>query len=196
VLRTACQQRRAWHDAQLPALRLAINVPARQFSTAGLERRLRAVLRETAMEPHWLELELTEGLLMQAGEGTAALLGQLSGLGIRFALGDFGAAGSSLSYLKRFPISRLKIGRSFVQDVGLGAGDAGLARAVIAMAHCLGVDVVAEGVESAEQLEMLRHYGCDEGQGYFLGRPVAAAEVPALLRRPGWPQLRATAASA
>jgi hypothetical protein len=128
-----------------------------------------------------------------SGDGTAALLGQLSELDISLALGDFGTGCAPLGYLERLPIRRLKIGRAVVQDIGIGKGEAGLARATIAMAHCLGVDVVAEGIETLEQLAMLRRYGCDEGQGCLLGRPVVAAEVPALLQRRQLPQLEPVA---
>ena len=190
VLRTACLQHKAWRALRLPGLRLAVNMSARQFQRSGLEGRIREILTETEMEARWLELELTESVLMQEGDSTASLLGHLSELGISLALDDFGTGYSSLSYLKRFPIKRVKIDRSFVCDINTSEGDATLARAVIAMAHGLGVDVVAEGIESLEQLAMLRRYGCDEGQGYFLGRPVVPSEVPALVRRQGWPQMR------
>jgi diguanylate cyclase (GGDEF)-like protein/PAS domain S-box-containing protein len=195
VLRTACLQHRAWRAARLPGLRLAVNMSARQFQRLGFEGRIREVLAETDMDARWLELELTESVLMQQGDGTASLLAHLSELGISLALDDFGTGYSSLSRLKRFPISRIKIDRSFICDISTSEGDAALARAVIAMAHGLGLEVVAEGIESLEQLAMLRRYGCDEGQGYFLGRPVVPAEVPALLRRQGWPQLRSVASA-
>ena len=195
VLRTACLQHRAWRTSGLPDLRLAVNMSARQFHFAGLERRVRAVLRITAMEPGWLELELPESLLMHAGDATAAVIDQLAALGIGFALSDFGSGGSSVNCLKRFPIRRLKLGRSFVQDVVISEGDAGLVRAVIAMTRYLGVEVLAEGIESQEQLERLRRFGCDEGQGHFLGRPAIAAEVPALVRRQGGPQIQVVASA-
>ncbi|HSA80238.1 MAG TPA: EAL domain-containing protein [Geminicoccaceae bacterium] len=190
VLRTACTQYRAWREEHLSGLRLAVNMSARQFQRSGLEARIREVLAETGMEARWLELELTESVLMQEGDSTAGLLESLSACGISLALDDFGTGYSSLSYLKRFPIKRVKIDRSFVRDINTNEGDAALARAVIAMAHGLGVDVVAEGIESLEQLAKLRRYGCDEGQGYFLGRPVVPSEVPQLVRRHRWPQVR------
>jgi diguanylate cyclase (GGDEF)-like protein/PAS domain S-box-containing protein len=183
VLRTACLQHRAWREAHVSGLRLAVNMSARQFQRSGLEARIREVLGETGMDARWLELELTESVLMQEGDSTAALLESLSACGMSLALDDFGTGYSSLSYLKRFPIKRVKIDRSFVRDINTSEGDAALARAVIAMAHGLGVDVVAEGIESLEQLAKLRRYGCDEGQGYFLGRPVVPSEVPQLVRR-------------
>jgi diguanylate cyclase (GGDEF)-like protein/PAS domain S-box-containing protein len=190
VLRTACLQHRAWRAARLPELRLAVNMSARQFQRLGLESRIREVLTETGMDARSLELEITESVLMQEGDSTASLLAHLSELGISLALDDFGTGYSSLSHLKRFPIKRIKIDRSFVCDISTREGDAVLARGVIAMAHGLGVEVVAEGIESLEQLSMLRRYGCDEGQGYFLGRPVVPSEVPELVRRQGWPQVR------
>jgi diguanylate cyclase (GGDEF)-like protein/PAS domain S-box-containing protein len=188
ALRAACLQYRAWREARLPGLRLAVNMSARQFQRSGLEQRIRDILGETGMDARWLELELTESVLMQEGDHTARLLGDLSGMGISLALDDFGTGYSSLSYLKRFPIKRVKIDRSFVSDINTNEGDAALARAVIAMAHGLGVDVLAEGIESLEQLAMLRRYGCDEGQGYFLGRPVVPSEVPALAHKVAWSQ--------
>jgi diguanylate cyclase (GGDEF)-like protein/PAS domain S-box-containing protein len=195
VLRTACLQHRTWRAAGGRGLRLAVNMSARQFQRLGLESRVREVLAETDMDARWLELELTESVLMQEGDSTASLLAHLTELGISLALDDFGTGYSSLSHLKRFPIKRIKIDRSFVCDISTSEGDAVMARAVIAMAHGLGVEVVAEGIESLEQLAMLRRYGCDEGQGYFLGRPVVPDEVPALLRRQGWPQIRSVASA-
>jgi EAL domain-containing protein (putative c-di-GMP-specific phosphodiesterase class I) len=194
VLRTACLQHRAWREAHLPPVRLAVNMSARQFQRNGLEERIRNVLAETEMDASCLELELTESVLMQEGDHTASLLTDLSGLGIGLALDDFGTGYSSLSYLKRFPITRVKIDRSFVRDIATSEGDAAVARAVIAMAHGLGVEVVAEGIETVEQLAVLRRYDCDEGQGYLLGRPVVPAEVPEVMRRKGWPAGRRPAA--
>jgi EAL domain-containing protein (putative c-di-GMP-specific phosphodiesterase class I) len=160
---------------------------ARQFQRPGLEARILEVLGETAMAAEQLELELTESVLMQEGDHTPALLDTISDLGIGLALDDFGTGYSSLSYLKRFPITRVKIDRCLVRDIATSGGDAAVARAVIAMAHGLGVEVVAEGIETLEQLAVLRRYGCDEGQGFLLGPPVAPSEVPDVLRRQGWP---------
>ena len=194
VLRTACLQHRAWREAHLPPVRLAVNMSARQFQRSGLEERIRDVLAETEMDARCLELELTESVLMQEGDHTAGVLANLSGLGIGLALDDFGTGYSSLSYLKRFPITRVKIDRSFVRDIATSEGDAAVARAVIAMAHGLGVEVVAEGIETVEQLAVLRRYDCDEGQGYLLGRPVVPAAVPEVMRRKSWPADRRPAA--
>jgi diguanylate cyclase (GGDEF)-like protein/PAS domain S-box-containing protein len=187
ALRAACLQHRAWREAGLPHFRLAVNMSARQFQRPGLEARILEVLGETAMAAEQLELELTESVLMQEGDHTPALLDTISDLGIGLALDDFGTGYSSLSYLKRFPITRVKIDRCLVRDIATSGGDAAVARAVIAMAHGLGVEVVAEGIETLEQLAVLRRYGCDEGQGFLLGPPVAPSEVPDVLRRQGWP---------
>jgi diguanylate cyclase (GGDEF)-like protein/PAS domain S-box-containing protein len=194
VLRTACAHHRAWRAAGLPPLRLAVNMSARQFQCGDLDQRIRDVLEHHGMDAHCLELELTESVLMQEGDQTASLLADLSKLGIGLALDDFGTGYSSLSYLKRFPIGRVKIDRSFVSDIATSEGDAAVARAVIAMAHGLGVAVVAEGIETPEQLAILRRYGCDAGQGYLLGRPVAPSGVPDVVRRRGWPAARQPAA--
>jgi diguanylate cyclase (GGDEF)-like protein len=194
VLRTACEQHRAWRQAGLPNLRLAVNMSARQFERPGLEGRIREMLGETEMDARRLELELTERVLMQEGDHTGTVLANLSDLGVSLALDDFGTGYSSLSYLKRFPITRVKIDRCFVRDIATSGGDAAVARAVIAMAHGLGVEVVAEGIETQEQLTVLRRYGCDEGQGFLLGRPVVPSEVLDAVRRQGWPAGRRPAA--
>jgi EAL domain-containing protein (putative c-di-GMP-specific phosphodiesterase class I) len=133
------------------------------------------------MEPGCLDLEITEDVLMQEGDCTAGMLDSLAAIGIGLALDDFGTGYASLSYLRRFPIRRLKIDGSSVRHISFSEGDAALARAVIAMAHGLGVSVIAEGIETVDQLTMLRAYGCNEGQGYLLGRPVLATEVPRLV---------------
>jgi diguanylate cyclase (GGDEF)-like protein/PAS domain S-box-containing protein len=181
ALWTACLQHRKWCEAGLPHLRLAVNMSARQFQRVELGLRVQEVLAETGMEPSNLDLEITEGVLMQEGDSTAGLLDGLAAMGIGLALDEFGTGYSSLSYLRRFSIKRLKIDPSSVRDISISEGDAALARAVIGMAHGLGVSVVAEGIETVDQLTMLRAYGCDEGQGYLLGRPVMGSEVPRLV---------------
>jgi diguanylate cyclase (GGDEF)-like protein/PAS domain S-box-containing protein len=181
VLWTACLQHRAWCEAGMPRLRMAVNMSARQFQRRELARRVQEVLAETGMEPGCLDLELTEDVLMQEGDCTAGMLDSLAAIGVGLALDDFGTGYASLSYLRRFPIRRLKIDGSSVRDISFSEGDAALARAVIAMAHGLGVSVIAEGIETVDQLTMLRAYGCNEGQGYLLGRPVLGSEVPRLV---------------
>jgi predicted signal transduction protein with EAL and GGDEF domain len=189
VLWTACEQSRAWREAGLPRLRMAVNMSVRQFQRRDLELRVQEVLAETGMEPGCLDLEVTESVLMEEGDCTAGMLDNLAAIGIGLALDDFGTGYSSLSYLRRFPIKRLKIDCSSVRDISISEGDAALARAVIAMAHGLGVQVIAEGIETVDQLAMLRAYGCNEGQGYLLGRPVLGSEIPRLVHaiRPAVP---------
>jgi diguanylate cyclase (GGDEF)-like protein/PAS domain S-box-containing protein len=181
VLRTACLQHRAWREAGLPSLRLAINMSARQFQNRDLGRRIQEILIETGVAPDCLDLEITESIVLQEGDCTAGVLDAVSAMGIGLALDDFGTGYSSLSCLKRFPIRRLKLDPSSVRGIGTSDADAALARAVIAMAHGLGVSVIAEGIETMDQLSMLRSYGCDEGQGYLLGRPVPGPEVPRMV---------------
>ena len=181
VLWTACLQHRAWCEAGLPRLRMAVNMSARQFQRRELDLQVQELLAETGMEAGCLDLEITEDVLMQEGDCTAGMLDSLAATGIGLALDDFGTGYSSLSYLRRFPIKRLKIDGSSVRDISLSEGDAALARAVIAMAHGLGVSVIAEGIERVDQLNVLRAYGCNEGQGYLLGRPVLGSEVPRLV---------------
>jgi EAL domain-containing protein (putative c-di-GMP-specific phosphodiesterase class I) len=181
VLRTACLQHRAWREAGLPRLRLAVNMSARQLQNRELGRRIQEILIETGVAPDCLDLEITESVLLQEGDRTAGMLDSLAAMGVGLALDDFGTGYSSLSCLKRYPIRRLKLDPSSVRDISTSEGDAALARAVIAMAHGLGVSVIAEGIETTDQLSMLGSYGCDEGQGYLLGRPVLGSEVPRLV---------------
>jgi diguanylate cyclase (GGDEF)-like protein len=181
VLRTACTQGVAWQQAGLPALRIAVNLSAHQFRSQGLVERVGRILRETGLDPQLLELELTEGALMESTRATSTTLTMLKQLGVRIAIDDFGTGYSSLSYLKRFPIDKLKIDRSFVREITTDSNDAAIVRAVITMGHSLGLGIVAEGVESAEQLGFLNIQGCDEYQGFFFSRPIPAEEVVALL---------------
>jgi predicted signal transduction protein with EAL and GGDEF domain len=180
VLRTACREHHHWCRVHGP-VRLAVNMSARQLQHADLAESIVAILDETGMDPRWLELELTEGALLQEGDATAQMIAKLDQLGIGLALDDFGTGYSSLSCVERFPIRRVKIDRAFIREIHQAEGDAALARAVVAMAHGLGRQVLAEGIETLEQLTVLRRHGCDEGQGHLLGRPVPADQVPRLL---------------
>ena len=182
VLRTACAQSRAWQDAGLPALRMAVNLSARQFRQDTLVEMIDNILRETGVSPKLLELELTEGLLMENTDETSAILGQLKSRGVLVAIDDFGTGYSSLSYLKRFPIDRLKIDRSFVRDIITDSNDAAIAVAVISLGRSLGLSVIAEGVETGEQLEFLGVQKCDEYQGFHFSRPVPPEEIVRLFR--------------
>jgi diguanylate cyclase (GGDEF)-like protein/PAS domain S-box-containing protein len=176
VLRLACTQAKAWQAQGLPLLPVAVNLSAIQLREEGLAGTVQGILTETGLDPAALELEITESAIMQESEKAIAMLQAMREMGIRITMDDFGTGYSSLSYLKRFPISSLKIDRSFVAEVLSNADDAEISRAIIAMAHGMKLKVVAEGVETAEQLEFLRREGCDEAQGYYLARPMPAEE--------------------
>ena len=190
VLRTACRQAKAWSDAGLPALRLAVNLSPRQFAHPDLAGQILGVLHETGFDPKRLELELTESALMTEGGDAAALLIQLKTLGVRLAIDDFGTGYSSLSYLRRFPLDILKIDKSFVRDIPHHRDDMEIATAIIQLAHILGFTVLAEGVETEAQLSFLRDRGCDLYQGYLYSRPVPAEEFIRLLGQTAPSQLR------
>ena len=152
-----------------------MNLSARQFADGQLGQRIAGILAASGIEPSRLELELTESILMQDVGGALRMLDALKQLGPSIAIDDFGTGYSSLNYLKQFPIDVLKIDRSFVDGLPEGEQDGQIARAIIAMAHSLGLSVIAEGVENQAQLDFLRDHGCDEVQGFYLGRPVSAA---------------------
>jgi diguanylate cyclase (GGDEF)-like protein/PAS domain S-box-containing protein len=180
VLREACQQARAWVDAGLPAVTMAVNVSAMEFRDGNFLEGLFAILRETGMDPRFLELELTESVLMKHAESTAAILQKLREHGVRVAVDDFGTGYSSLSYLRKFPLDTLKIDQSFVRQVSAG-DDTAIVTAVIGMARNLKLRVIAEGVETKEELAFLRAHHCDEAQGYYFGRPMISLEFAKLL---------------
>lgn len=182
VLREACTQARAWQDAGLPSLRIAINVSAVELRSHGFVDGVRTILDETGLSPQCLELELTETFLMQDSISMAAVLRALKDMGVQFALDDFGTGYSSLSYLKRFPINELKIDQSFVRDLTSDADDASIVSAVISMGKSLHMRVVAEGVETREQLAFLQAHRCQEGQGMYFSQPLVAEEFAELLR--------------
>ena len=182
VLRTACEQNMIWQRAGIKPIRMAVNLSARQFQQKNLLQMITQVLNETGMQPEYLELELTEGLVMQNAQVTIRILHQLKEMGIRVSIDDFGTGYSSLSYLKRFPIDTLKIDQAFVRDITTDPDDAAIATAIIAMAHSLKFKVVAEGVETQDQLTFLCNKACDEMQGYFFSRPLPAEEIGLLLQ--------------
>jgi diguanylate cyclase (GGDEF)-like protein/PAS domain S-box-containing protein len=181
VLREACRQARAWQVAGLPSVYIAVNISSVELRAPSFTSAVRAILAETRLEPRYLELELTETFLMQDSSATADVLNELKDIGVRLALDDFGTGYSSLTYLKRFPIDALKIDRSFIHDVATDADDASIVTAVIGMGENLHIRVVAEGVETREQLEILRRHGCPLGQGFYFCRPVSAREIGHLL---------------
>jgi len=181
VLRTACAQNKAWQDAGFDKLRVAVNLSARQFGAADLIENLAAVLQDTGLEPKYLEIELTESLFMSDITPAVDLLHRMKALGVNLSIDDFGTGYSSLSYLSRFPIDVLKIDRSFVADITRDANDEAIVTSIIALAHNLKLAVIAEGVETGEQLDYLRRHGCDEMQGYYFSRPLPAQEFEQLL---------------
>lgn len=183
VLETACMQMRHWLDLNLPPLRVAVNLSSRQFPQGDLVNTVNQVLSHTGLKPKMLELELTESQLMQNIQPSIAILRELSSIGVGLSIDDFGTGYSSLSYLKRFPIDTLKIDQSFVRDLTTDPDDAGIAAAIIVMAHTLGMKVVAEGVETVEQLDFLRERHCNGVQGFYFGRPIAPEEFAQLLTR-------------
>jgi diguanylate cyclase (GGDEF)-like protein/PAS domain S-box-containing protein len=181
VLREACRQTRAWLDAGLPAVPVAVNISSVEFRNEHFFEGVRVALKKNHLDPKFLELELTETVLMRHAESTASALDQLKGIGVRLAVDDFGTGHSSLSYLTRFPIDTLKLDQSFVRDVFACGGDAIVVCAVIGMGNSLKHRVVAEGVETFAQMEFLQTHGCEEGQGYYFSRPVPASEFAELL---------------
>ena len=181
VVREACRQVRAWLDAGLPAVPVAVNISAVEFRHLNFLDGVARILAETGLAPRYLELELTESILMHEAESSAAVLEGLKALGVHLAIDDFGTGYSSLSYLNRFPIDTLKIDQSFVRDVATNPDDASIVSAVIGMGRSLRQRVVAEGVETAAQLDFLRHHHCEEGQGYLFSYPVPAAAFALLL---------------
>ncbi len=189
VLRTACSQARKWQDEGLPPVSIAINVSAVQFRQQGFCELIRRVLRETGLAPHYLELELTESLLLGNADVTLSVLQELKAMGLTLAIDDFGTGYSSFSYLKRFPVSKLKIDRSFVRDVAVNPDDAAITTAIISMAKSLNLKVIAEGVEDEAQMSFLRAHQCDEIQGYYFSRPLAVDKVAEKLRGEALPAL-------
>ncbi|MBI3896675.1 MAG: EAL domain-containing protein [Gammaproteobacteria bacterium] len=181
VLRTACAQCKEWDSNGLGALTLAVNISPRQFQRPDFASTVAKVLRETGLPPERLELELTESVLMHNPETTIANMKRLSDIGVQLSIDDFGTGYSSLSYLKRFPIDRLKIDRSFVKGIPADGDDAAIATAIIAMAHKLQLNVIAEGVETADQLAYLRSHECDVMQGYYFSPPIPNDEYVKLL---------------
>jgi diguanylate cyclase (GGDEF)-like protein len=182
VLATACARTKEWQDHGFAKLDVAVNLSARQFADPMLLPKLTNIIRRSGLDPSSLELEITESLVMSHGGSAVAVLQQLKSLGVRIAIDDFGTGYSSLAYLKRFPIDTLKVDRSFIRDIPADSGDKQITRAIIAMAHSLRLRVVAEGVETADQLKFLRKERCDTVQGYYLHRPLPEAEVAAVLK--------------
>jgi EAL domain-containing protein (putative c-di-GMP-specific phosphodiesterase class I) len=181
VLRTTVRQIRAWRDAQAPPLVVAVNVSAAQFRQRDLLDVVCRILDEAGVPPQCLELELTENAALKDPEGAIAIMDKLNARGIRMSIDDFGTGYSSLSYLKRFKAYRLKIDKSFVRDILENAEDQAIVTAIISMANSLGMHTIAEGVETAGQMELLREKGCDELQGYWLSQPLPVDQFTAFM---------------
>jgi EAL domain-containing protein (putative c-di-GMP-specific phosphodiesterase class I) len=177
VLHTACKQTKLWQTAGFPSLRVAVNLSSRQFSQIDLRKQLVQILMETGLDPKNIELELTESMLVQNTEVAIRRLNALKSLGVQIAIDDFGTGYSSLSTLKHFPLDKLKIDQSFVRELVTDSSDAAIITALVALGHGLKLEVVAEGVETQEQLTFLRSIQCDGVQGYFLSRPLPAQEA-------------------
>jgi EAL domain-containing protein (putative c-di-GMP-specific phosphodiesterase class I)/CheY-like chemotaxis protein len=182
VMKTACAQNRAWQAAGLSPLTMAVNLSPRQFRQEGLAETVARILRETGLEPRYLELEIVESLIMHDVQSATLILKKLKELGVQLTMDDFGTGYSSLSYLKQFPFDKMKIDQSFVREITSDPDSAAIVRTIIAMAHSLHLRVVAEGVETEGQLSYLRSHGCEEMQGFYFSRPVPSGAFEQLLR--------------
>jgi EAL domain-containing protein (putative c-di-GMP-specific phosphodiesterase class I) len=181
VLQSACEQARAWEGVGISPTYVSVNLSARQFGAASFLATVDQLRKEARLDAKLLELEITESVLMQEGDNSLKTLEALQAMGIRIAIDDFGTGYSSLAYLKRFPIHTLKIDRSFIKDLPRDGDDAAIVTAVISLARGLGLNVVAEGVETAEQLRFLRSRSCDTVQGFVFSKPLPAEEITRLL---------------
>jgi EAL domain-containing protein (putative c-di-GMP-specific phosphodiesterase class I) len=182
VLRQACEQARAWMDAGLPVKSMAVNVSAMEFRDENFLESLFATLTTTGLDPKYLELELTESVLMKHAASAATILQTLRESGIRVTVDDFGTGYSSLSYLRKFPLDSLKIDQSFVRQIGAGGDDSTIVKAVISMAQSLRLRVIAEGVETFEELVFLQACRCEEAQGFYFSRPLPPQQFAMLLQ--------------
>jgi EAL domain-containing protein (putative c-di-GMP-specific phosphodiesterase class I) len=185
VMQEACRQAQDWQQRGADPISVAVNVSARQFKDPEFVTKIAQCLESTGLDPHLLELELTESIVMEDPVNNAARLNKIRDLGVSISIDDFGTGYSSLSYLRQFPIDTLKIDRSFVRDVHIDTHNAAIVTAILAMAHQLQIGVVAEGIETNEQQEFLAKHGCGIGQGYYFSKPVPAADCEKLFdRRP------------
>jgi EAL domain-containing protein (putative c-di-GMP-specific phosphodiesterase class I) len=182
VLRTACTCLKEWIDQGLPKIRVAVNISSYQFNHENLTEIVSEVLKETGLQGEYLEMELTEGIVMKDAESTMKILNDLKKLGVEFSIDDFGTGYSSLSYLKRFPIDKIKIDKSFVHNITTDPKDASIAQAIISMSHGMDIKVLAEGVETLEQQEFMRSLHCDEMQGYYFSHPLPEEYMKRLLQ--------------
>jgi predicted signal transduction protein with EAL and GGDEF domain len=174
VLREACRQTKAWQQSRYPSLRISVNLSPRQFQQSDLRDVVISALEESGLEPTYLELEITEGTAMFQTDRTIATLAEFRELGVRIAIDDFGTGHSALSYLRQFPIDRVKIDREFIQEIETSRSNRAIVSAIVAMAHGLDLSVTAEGVETEAQVTFLREQKCEEVQGFLFGRPTPA----------------------
>ena len=182
VLHAACMQNKLWQDAGYTPLRVAVNLSAKQFEQENLVEIIKKILEDTGLEPQWLELEITESILMKDLEFSIGVLNKLRSMGIHVSLDDFGTGYSSLNYLKRLPIDTLKIDKSFVDNITIDEKDEIIAKAIIELAHKMGLNIIAEGVEYSEQFDFLKEHKCDKVQGFLFSKPIPAVEFEKLLR--------------
>ena len=182
ILKEALRYIKIWDEMNLPKISVAVNLSAIQFQQEDLAGSIEKILSDSGVDPERLELELTESVVMQDARKADNILSRLSRVGIKLAIDDFGTGYSSLSYLKRFAVDRLKIDQSFVRDMTHNYDDAEIAQAIINLGHTLGLEIVSEGVETKEQLELLKKQGCDIIQGYFISKPMPADDLPEFLR--------------
>jgi EAL domain-containing protein (putative c-di-GMP-specific phosphodiesterase class I) len=177
VLRSACLQLKAWEKVPVAAgLQLAVNVSARQFRAVDFVQQVNGIIQETGIKPELLKLELTESMVLNNVADTIEKMQELKALGVHFSMDDFGTGYSSLSYLTRLPLDQLKIDQSFVRNIGLRASDSAVIDSIIGLARSLGLEVIAEGVETVEQRDFLAEHGCERCQGYLFGKPLTIAE--------------------
>jgi EAL domain-containing protein (putative c-di-GMP-specific phosphodiesterase class I) len=181
VIATACKQYRRWCDAGFPDLRVAVNLSVRQLRQHDLAQSIGAILAETGVDPSCLEIEITESTIMRDIESSVAILRRLREMGVTLAMDDFGTGYSSLSNLKRLPLHTIKIDRSFIDDIAVDDDNREITRTIVNLGHGLRHRVIAEGVETEEQLALVRECGCDEVQGDLLSKPLSAADLDRLL---------------
>jgi len=184
VLRHSCLQAKEWQEKGYPPVKISVNMSARQFQDPHLVSKIKAILDETGLDPKWLELEVTESVFMEM-ENAAAILQQFRELGVEVSIDDFGTGYSSFSYIKQLPVDTLKIDTSFIRDLHLNKESQAIVTAILTIAKTLGLNVVAEGVETAEQLAFLNQEGCDQAQGYYFGKPLSAEQAEAYWREMG-----------
>lgn len=184
VIRKACLQNKAWQQAGKKPLRVAVNLSIKQLQRKDIVQTISRILEETNLEPKWLEIEITESMVMENFERAIEVLSELKSMGIQISLDDFGTGYSSLNYLRKLPINTIKIDKSFVDDLHTGSKENLIAASLINLAHGIGIKVIAEGVENIEQARILKSYNCDQIQGYYFSRPVAAEEFEKLLEKP------------